>query len=308
MTENANPAQPPDEGASSRSTPSPKVYLEYTQDELDKAYTQPAWAPNMKEVLARQAEASARLRSVLAPRTFSYGPGPDETLDVFMSGTIKGPVHVHIHGGGWRALTKDDVSFPAPVFTDAGAIYVALNFSVIPTVRLPEMVAQAQRAIGWLHGNARSFGGDPTQLHLSGHSAGAHMASVLLTTDWQTRFGLPADVLKSGLLMSGSYDLEPVMLSVRSSYVKLSGEEQQALSAVRHAEQIGAPVTLVYGDKETPEFQRQAVHFFDVLKKASKTARLLRIDGYNHFEVMDVFADPNSAIAKIALTQMGMTV
>ncbi|MBX9846041.1 MAG: alpha/beta hydrolase [Xanthobacteraceae bacterium] len=269
-----------------------KVYLDYTQDELDKAYTQAAWAPNMKDVLARQSADSAKLRSVMAPRTFSYGPHPDETLDVFMSETAKGPIHVHIHGGGWRALTKDDVSFPAPVFTDAGATYIALNFSVIPTVRLPEMVAQAQRAICWLHSNARSFGGDPSRIHLSGHSAGAHMASVLLTTDWSARFGLPADILKSGLLMSGSYDLEPVMLSVRSSYVKISKDELLALSAVRHVEQIRVPVTLVYGDKETPEFQRQAVYFFEVLKKASKTAEMICANGYNHFEIMDVFADP----------------
>ena len=108
----------------------------------------------------------------------------------FVSGMSKGPIHVHIHGGGWRALTKDDVSFLAPVFTNAGAIYVALNFSVIPAVRLPDMVAQAQRAICWLHGNAHSFGGDPSRIHLSGHSAGAHMASVLLTTNWPARFGL----------------------------------------------------------------------------------------------------------------------
>ena len=168
------------------------------------------------------------------------------------------------------------------------------------------MIAQAQRAICWLHSNARSFGGDPHRIHLSGHSAGAHMASVLLTTDWPGQFGLPADVLKSGLLMSGSYDLEPVMLSVRSSYVKISKDEQWALSAVRHVERVRAPVTLVYGDKETPEFQRQAIHFFDVLKKGSKTAELIRIDGYNHFEIMDVFADPNSRIARTALGQMAL--
>lgn len=306
MAENANQAQISNEGSSPFPMQNPKVYLDYTQDELDKAYTQAAWAPNMRDVLARQSEASAKLRATLPPRTFNYGPGPDETLDVFASETTKAPIHVHIHGGGWRALTKEDVSFPAPAFTNAGAIYVALNFSVIPTVRLPDMVAQVERAIGWLHGNARSFGGDPSRIHLSGHSAGAHMASVLLTTNWPARFGLPADVLKSGLLMSGSYDLEPVMLSVRSSYVKLSSEEQLMLSAVRHAEQIRSPVTLVCGDKETPEFQRQAVHFFNVLKKASRTAKLVRIDGYNHFEVMDVFGEPNSPIAKIALRQMGM--
>src|SRR5687767_10589948 len=117
MSKDANQARSSTEGSPSRSLQKAKVYLDYTQDELDKAYTQPAWAPNMKEVLARQSEASAKLRSVLVPRTFSYGPGQDETLDMFISELVKGPIHVHIHGGGWRALTKDDVSFPAPVFT-----------------------------------------------------------------------------------------------------------------------------------------------------------------------------------------------
>ena len=107
--------------------------------------------------------------------------------------------------------------------------------------------------------------------------------------------------------MSGSYDLDPVMLSIRSSYVKISKEEQSALSAVQHVEKVRTPVTLVYGSQETPEFQRQAVHFFDVLKKASKTAELIRIEGSNHFEVMDVFADPDSRIAGNALKHMGLS-
>jgi arylformamidase len=88
--------------------------------------------------------------------------------------------------------------------------------------------------------------------------------------------------------------------------VKISREEERALSAVRHVDRIRAPITLVYGDKETPEFQRQAIHFFDVLKKASKSAELIRIDGFNHFEVMDVFADPTSQTARVALKRMGL--
>ncbi len=258
----------------------------------------------MNTVLARQSQASADFRSLVAPQTFRYGPSEDETLDVFASDKAgNAPVHVHIHGGGWRSLTKDDVSFAAPVFTSAGAIYVALNFSVIPAVRLPGMVEQVQRAIGWLHGNARRFGGDPARIHLSGHSAGAHMASVLLTTNWSDR-GLPADVIKSGMLMSGMYDLAPVMLSVRSTYVKISPQEQALLSAVQHVDQIRAPVTVVYGDKETPEFKRQAEHFFNSLRRSSKTAELICVDGFNHFEVMDVFADPNSSLAAVALNYM----
>ena len=243
-----------DDGAAA----APKVYLDYTQAELDRAYTQAEWAPNSREVLRRQSEQSAIVRAQFPPQTFAFGPSADETLDVFATGGSSVPIHVHVHGGGWRALTKNDVSFPAPLFVNAGAAYVALNFAVIPVVRLPDMVAQARRAIAWLYENGSKFGGDASRIHVSGHSAGAHMASCLFTTEWQIQFGLPADVLKSGLLMSGMYDLEPVMLSARSSYVKLSREEEWLLSALRHIDQISAPITIAIGDNESPEFKRQA--------------------------------------------------
>ena len=96
-----------------------------------------------------------------------------------------------------------------------GVTFVALGFGVIPDVRLPVMVEQIRRGIAWLYANIARFGGDPDRIHLSGHSSGGHLAAVLLTTDWP-KFGLPADVLKSGLCISGMYDLHPVMLSARS--------------------------------------------------------------------------------------------
>jgi arylformamidase len=281
-----------------------KVYLDYTQAELDKAYTQPEWASNMREVLTRQTEAGAALRKRLPPETFTYGPSVDETLDVFDKGNANKPIHVHIHGGAWRALTKEDVSFPAPVFVDAGAAFVPLNFSVIPVVRLPDMIAQVQRAIQWLYANAAEFGGDPSQIHLSGHSSGAHMASVLLTTDWKTQLGLPADVIKSGLLMSGSYDLEPVMLSIRSSYVKISKEEEIALSAIRNIDKVKVPLTIAVGSKETPEFRRQARAFHEKLSRAGKPATFIEVADTNHFEMQDVFADATSVVAQAALRPM----
>src|SRR5687768_14468354 len=126
--------EPQDDGA----TATPKVYLDYTQAELDRAYTQTEWAPNSRDVLRRQSEQSAVVRAHFPPQTFAFGPSAHETLDVFATGGSNAPVHVHVHGGGWRALTKDDVSFPAPLFINAGAVYVALNFAVIPAVRLPD--------------------------------------------------------------------------------------------------------------------------------------------------------------------------
>jgi len=282
------------------------VYLHYTQAELDRAYTQSEWAPNSREVLARQSARSAQVRAEFKYATYQYGPGADETLDAFSPVGSGRPIHVHVHGGGWRSLSKDDVSFPAPMFTRAGAVYIALNFSTIPRVRLPEMVAQTQRAIAWIHTHADVLGGSPDRIHLSGHSSGGHLAALLMTTDWQALFGLPSDVLKSGLLMSGSYDMGPVMLSVRRTYVSISKDEQDILSPIRHIEQLRSPIVVAIGDRESPEFKRQAECFVDRAMQAARRAQLLRVDDANHFEVMDVFADPKSGLAQTALRAMNL--
>ena len=284
----------------------PRVYLHYTQAELDRAYEQTAWASNREEVVTWYAAESAKARAQLRMhRSLAYGPGPEDLIDFFPAeGAALAPIHVHIHGGRWSVFTKDEESFLAPTFVAAGRACAVPDFTLIPKARLPDMIAQLQRMIVWLHANAARYGGDPARIHLSGHSSGAHLAGVLMLTDW-TALGLPADTLKSALLVSGMYDLRPVMLSSRSSYVKLSAEETLALSAILAPHKVNLPVTLAYGEKETPEFQRQPQAYADVLRAAGKDVRLMRLPGVNHFEILKEFGNPESALAREALRLMG---
>ncbi len=293
----------------------PRVYLHYTQAELDRAYEQTAWANNRDEVVAWYTAESARARAALpVQRDLAYGPGPDERLDFFPAAAAGGnggrggvpmlaSVHVHVHGGRWSVLTKDEESFIAPTFAAAGMACAIPDFTLIPRARLPGMVEQLRRCIAWLYRHAADHGGDPERIHLSGHSSGAHLAGVLLLTDW-SQYGLPRDVIKSGLLVSGMYDLRPVMLSSRSSYVKLSPQEVLELSAILHPEKLRVPVTLVYGDRETPEFQRQPQAYAETLRAAGKPVKLMCLPGVNHFEILREFADPHSELAREALRLM----
>ena len=288
-----------------------KVYLDYTQAELDAAYDQRVYAPNREEIVAWYGAEGARVRERLEMRrSVPYGSGEDETLDIFpaKSGSestfaaAKGaPVHIHIHGGRWTLFTKDEESFIAPTFVSAGAACVVPDFSNIPKVRIPEMVAQVKRAIAWTYRNAASFGGDPERIHLSAHSSGSHLAGVALLTDWEKEFGLPGDVVKSALLVSGMYDMRPVMLSARSSYVKLSDEEVLALSAILQPEKVHTPLTLVYGEKETPEFRRQPKAYAEVLAAARKPVKVVEVPGVNHFEILRQLGEPGSELAHLAL-------
>ncbi len=283
-----------------------KVFLDYTQAELDDAYDQRVWAPNADEVIARYATASAAARArVRRESDLRYGPTDAETLDLFPAAAPGAPLHLFVHGGAWRGGHKDSYSFLAETFVAAGAHYVALNFGNIPDVRLPEMAAQVRRAIAWLYRNARRFGGDPERLYLSGHSSGAHLAAVALATEWPAH-GMPETVVKAALLASGMYDLRAPLLSARSAYVRVTREEEDALSPLRHVGRIRCPVALAHGERESPEFRRQAADFAAALGAARLASEVIVGPGLNHFELLETLARRDGLLARVALGQMGL--
>ena len=167
------------------------------------------------------------------------------------------------------------------------------------------MIAQLRRAVIWLSRNAQSFGGDPTQIHIIGHSSGAHLTSVLLTTDWQG-LGAADNILKSGACVSGMYELRPVLLSARSSYVKLSPDEEDELSAIRHLERVRCPILVAYGEKESPEFRRQGREFAAALTRRRLAGKELILPGCNHFEGIRLMMDPRTSLARDVLAQIGL--
>ena len=125
----------------------------------------------------------------------------------------------------------------------------------------------------------------------------------MVTHDWRKE-GLPVDILKGATLGSGMYDLKPVRLSKRSSYVKFTDEVEDKLSPQRHLELLAAPVALVHGTLETPEFQRQSRDFAAVVKAAGKPVTLAVMESYNHFEVMEQLGNPYSLFGRAMLEQM----
>ena len=274
-----------------------KVFLDYTQEELDRAYDQRHWAPNAEALITLCPMMSAETRKRLRFTSHNYGASVDETLDVFPAGETIGPVAIFIHGGSWRTGIKEDFSFVADTFLQAGVHCVVPNFANIPEARIPVMAEKIHRAIVWTYKNAVNFGGDPERLHVLGHSSGAHLCSVMLTTDW-TKYGVPACLFRSGLVGSGMYDLEGPMLSARSQYAKLTPKEEHALSAMRHLDLVHCPIIICYGDKESPEFQRQGRDFAAALKRAELAHELHVGRGLNHFEVMHSISEPTVSSAR----------
>jgi arylformamidase len=288
----------------------PLVFLDYDKDELDAAYDQPRWAPNQAEVAKRNAQKSAAALARLGPpRRLAYGPAEIEQLDLYVTDRPNAPVNVYVHGGAWRGGRAADAAYMAEMFVDAGASFIALDFNnVIETNGdLMTMADQVRRAIVWVYRNAASFGCDPNKLYVSGTSSGAHLTAVALTTSWEKEFRLPSDLVKGALCCSGMYDLYPVSLSARGSYVKFTPGVIEALSSLRHLDNIMTPVIVAYGALETPEFQRQNREFAAALKAAGKPVAFLVGEGYNHFEMFETLGNPYGLLGRAVLEQMNLT-
>jgi arylformamidase len=285
----------------------PLVWLDLDQKELDDAYDQSVYAPNLRQITGRYVTNSNAVRERIgAPKRLSYGATPIEGLDLYATPKPNAPVHVFIHGGAWRSGLAKDYATPAEMFVHAGAHFAVPDFNNVIETKgdLMPMAQQARTAVAWVYKNAQSFGGDPNRIYVSGHSSGGHLAGVVLTTDWRKDFGLPVDVVKGVVCCSGMFDLKPVRLSKRSEYVKFTDQVEHALSAQRHLDMINCPVTLVYGSLETPEFQRQSRDFAAAVRAAGKAVEIVVAPGYNHFEVNETLASPYGFFGRAVLEQM----
>lgn len=285
----------------------PAVWLDMDQKELDDAYDQSKYAPNLVQVVKRYASNSEVVRAHLgAPKRLAYGTTPIEGFDLYPAKRTNAPIHVHVHGGAWRSGQSKDHAYAGELFVRAGAHFLVVDFNNVIETKgdLMPMADQVRRALAWVYKNAASFGGDPNSLYVSGHSSGAHLAGVAVTTDWPKDFGVPKDIIKGAVLCSGMYDLKPVRLSARSNYVKFTDDVEEALSSQRHLEHLNTPLVLAHGTLETPEFQRQTREFAAAVKAAGKPVELLVGENYNHFEMAETLANPYGLLGRAALAQM----
>ena len=284
----------------------PLVWREMDQKALDDAYDQDVYAPNRPLIVARRIAASERTRALIgAPERVAYGPSEYERLDIFRAAASNAPVNVFIHGGAWRRNKAADYALQAELLVRAGAHAVIVDFINVEQSGgdLMPMYEQVRRAIAWCFRNAESFGGDPEKFYISAHSSGSHLSACVLTDGWREE-GLPRDFCKGALLLSGMYDLAPVALSKRSSYVKFTDAMVEKLSSQRHLDGLNTSLVLAYGSCETPEFQRQTREFFAAVQASGKPAELVVGDAYNHFELLETLANPYGLTGRALLRQM----
>jgi arylformamidase len=286
----------------------PLVWLHMDQQELDDAYDQTVYAPNRDYIRERRvANNQIAIGRIGKPDRVSYGPTEIEKVDIYKARTPNAPIMMYIHGGAWKGGSSSQVAYMAEVFINAGVDFIAIDFNNCTEVggSIFPMVDQVRRAIGWAYKNAKSFGGDPERIYVTGHSSGGHLSGCVAITEWE-KMGLPRNTVKGLLLGSGMYDLKAPRLSKRSKYVAFTDEMEHELSPQRHIDRIHTPIIITYGSLETPEFQRQGRDFHAALVKAGKPVKLYVGTAYNHFETQETMNSPYGFMGRAAFELMGM--
>jgi arylformamidase len=268
-----------------------------SQDAIDREYNPRLLVSDMGAVVAGWAERSAGTRRTRGHRLRrSFGPTLAEYLHVFPADVPNAPIHVFIHGGYWRAFSADDFSFVAEAGLSQGVTTVVINHDLCPRVRIAEITRQARAALAWVWHNAADFGGDRHRIVVSGHSAGGHLAARLLATDWERIYGLPADVIKGALPISGLFDLEPLRWSWLQPVLQLTGDDVAGESPIRRLPSRPVSVVAAVGGLESAEFHRQTTDYAAALTAAGSTAEVLDVAGRNHFTILDDLADPSGPL------------
>lgn len=282
-----------------------------TQAEIDAEYNVGALRPDFAALEEQMFERSRELRRVhpAARLGVRFGPTVAEHLDVFCvresdPGRPR-PVLVFIHGGYWRAGTAADWSLVATGPNAHGIDVVVTNYALAPSVAIDETTRQSRAALAWVHAHAADWGGDPDRIYVTGHSAGGHLTAMVLATDWAGEYGLPANLVKGGVPLSGLYDLRPFAYSYLAPALQLSRRTIETQSPLLTEACPGPPRIVAWGGGETSEFVRQSCAYAAHCRAAGIDARELALGADDHFDAVLQLADPDSELTRAVAGLIG---
>lgn len=260
-----------------------------------------ALAPFLAAYAARSREAERRF---LCRKDLHWGGGEDETFDFFPAARADAPLLVFIHGGYWQELSKNESLFAAPGCVTNGIAYAALNYTLAPKASLDRIVEQCRGAVAYFHREASALGFDPRHIYVAGSSAGAHLAAMLLVAGWQRQPGLGDYPVAGAILLSGIYDLEPLIGTYIDAALHLRARDAESLSPIRLSQGIDVPVIVAWGEHETSEFKRQSRAYALRMSTSGFCVSAFEVSGANHFDIVFGLTDRTCALGQTTLAMI----
>lgn len=256
------------------------------------------------QYLANTVEDTRRTRDVIPHALdLAYGPDPLQTLDVYYPKGAKGlPVVMDVHGGGWQRGSKNSRGFPAAALCMKGAIWAPIDYRLSPMANLAEMVTDIRAALTWIHQHIAEYGGDPNKITVTGHSAGAQLAAMVLLDGWQGHYGVPTDVIKGGCLISGVYDVHRM-----AGGLGVSHDEALRYVPHRHPPKDGPPVIVAWGSQEQMEVKLQSRRLAQIWgDEAGIDMTEIETPGDHHFSIGRTLVEPGTPLNRAFLDLIGL--
>ena len=228
---------------------------------------------------------------------YFYGADPYQSIALFRPADPSGAVVAFIHGGGWTNGYKEMMGYMAPAFTRCGVVFASIGYRLAPMHPWPACFDDCAAAVAWLARNAGDYGGDARRIFLGGRSAGGHLSSLLaVRRDWQAAHGLPEDVLRGCISVSGVYLFgEGSGLSKRPQFLGPPEQKNEAAaSPLQNIQGTPPPFFMAWGENDFPHLIRQAEAMADALRLAGSRVETMMLPGCDHLSTSVPTGNPDS--------------
>ena len=225
----------------------------------------------------------ANSENVSVSTGISYGSHEKQRLDIYRPVRMKGPLPtiLFFYGGSWKRGSRENYAFVGHALAQQGFVVVISDYRLYPEVKFPTFVYDGAQAIAWITENIAKYGGLDKNIHLMGHSAGAHIAALLvLDEEYLGKFKLGKDTLGRWVGLSGPYAFYPSKIhSVKDVF------EGNAENLVRPISRVGrgAPdALLIHGSHDTAVSPENSTAMAHRMNEIGNSAFALVYEGVGH--------------------------
>uniref|UniRef100_A0A672Y252 Alpha/beta hydrolase fold-3 domain-containing protein n=1 Tax=Sphaeramia orbicularis TaxID=375764 RepID=A0A672Y252_9TELE len=271
-------------------------WTKMSKDELERQYSPSRWSHRMsaddviKAHVKALKEGTERARGLAQTLlNVPYGQEDGEKLDVYIPRTNSlGIAHSGFYESGFMAVP----------LIDKGVVVVAVGYDIAPKGNMDLMVSQVRRSVVSVIQQYSHISG----LYICGHSAGAHLAAMVLSTDW-SQYSI-APQIKGAFLISGIYDLLPILSTYVNEPLKMTEEVALRNSPSQLVPQLklsssGCHVVVAVAENDSPEFRKQSEEYYKTLQESGLNVTLEDVPNTDHFSVVELLVDGEYHLTKV---------
>ena len=222
----------------------------------------------------------------------AYGELPRQKLDVYRPRGVRqpAPTIVFFYGGRWQRGSKEQYRLLGATLARQGWTVVIPDYRLYPAVEFPTFVEDGAQAVHWVQENIGGFGGDPEQIILMGHSAGAHIAALLaLDEHYLGSVGMQPSAIRGMIGIAGPYDFLPFTdADVRA----LMGPPEQwpETQPIHFVEGTPPPMLLLHGLKDKTVRPRNTRALAARIREQGGCARTIYFPELGHIDILVALA------------------